>query len=285
MLSENIKNLRKEKGMSQDELASLLNTTKQAIYKYESNIVTNIPMDKIETLGKVFNVSPSYIMGWNGGIGDRIKTLRMDWELTTRQLALYINQSEEVVKSWEYGRSTPNIDDINNLAKVFDVTKEQLIADDQELLSALRSSKSSIEKDILERLGIRPVTRKRFQMLGDIACGQPIFANEDHETYIDASADIDADFCLTARGDSMIGAGIKDGDVVFVKQKPIVENGEIAAVVINDEATLKTWYYYPDKQKLVLTPANQNYEPLVYIGAELDEITCLGKAVCYMSKL
>jgi repressor LexA len=72
---------------------------------------------------------------------------------------------------------------------------------------------------------------------------------------------------------------------VFIKQQPIVENGEIAAVVIGDEATLKTWYYYPDKQKLVLTPANQAYEPLVYTGEELNTITCLGRAVCFMSNL
>lgn len=133
--------------------------------------------------------------------------------------------------------------------------------------------------------GIRPITLKKFPMLGEIACGKPIFANEEHETYIDASAEIKADFCLTARGDSMIDARIQDGDVVFIKQQPIVENGEIAAVVIDGEATLKKWFFYPDKQKLVLNPANQNYEPLVYVGSELDTITCLGKAVCFMSNL
>lgn len=137
----------------------------------------------------------------------------------------------------------------------------------------------------LESYGLRNITKKRFPMLGEIACGQPIFAEQDFESFIDAVDEIDADFCLTARGDSMIEARIKDGDVVFIKQMPIVQNGEIAAVIIDGEATLKKWFYYPEKQKLVLNPANQNYEPLVYIGAELDTIICLGKAVCYMSKL
>ena len=209
-IGEKIKFLRKKKGMSQEDLASMLHTTKQAVYKYENNIVTNIPMDKIEVMGTIFGVSPSYLMGWEDKVSEKI--------------------------------------DFNSL-------------------------------------GIRPILQKRFPMLGEIACGKPIFANEDHEAYVDASADIDADFCLTARGDSMTGAGIKNGDVVFIKQRPVVDNGEIAAVIIDGEATLKYWFYYHEKQKLVLNPANTNYEPLVYVGAELDEITCLGKAVCYMSKL
>ncbi len=132
---------------------------------------------------------------------------------------------------------------------------------------------------------IRPVTLKRFPLLGEIACGTPIFASEDHETYIDASADIKADFCLVAKGDSMTGARINNGDVVFIREQPTVENGEIAAVIIGDEATLKRWYFYPEKQKLMLTPENPAFEPLVYIGPELNEVRCLGKAVSFMSKL
>ena len=99
---------------------------------------------------------------------------------------------------------------------------------------------------------LRPIRLKKFRMLGEIACGEPIFANEDHETYIDASAEIKADFCLTAKGDSMTGARIFDGDVVFIREQAIVENGQIAAVVIGEEVTLKRWYYYPEQKKLVL---------------------------------
>ena len=132
---------------------------------------------------------------------------------------------------------------------------------------------------------IRPIKTKRFPMLGEIACGEPIYADEDHESYIDASADIKADFCLTAKGDSMIGARIHDGDVVFIRKQPMVENGEIAAVVIDNEATLKRWYFYPEEKKLVLTPENAAFAPLVYVGEELDTVICLGKAVCFMSNL
>ena len=122
-------------------------------------------------------------------------------------------------------------------------------------------------------------------MLGEIACGTPIFANEEHETYIDASAEIQADYCLTAKGDSMIGARIYDGDIVFIRKQSIVNNGEIAAVIIDNEATLKRWYFDEKKKKLVLAAENPAFEPLVFVGEELDSIVCLGKAVCFMSNI
>lgn len=90
---------------------------------------------------------------------------------------------------------------------------------------------------------------------------------------------------MTARGDSMVGARIKDGDIVFIRQQEMVNNGEIAAVIINDEVTLKRWYFYPNKQKLVLSPENPAYEPFVYVGEELNEIRCLGRAIAFMSNL
>ena len=114
---------------------------------------------------------------------------------------------------------------------------------------------------------------------------RPIYANEEHETYVDASADLDADFCVTAAGDSMIGARIYDGDIVFIKDQPMVNNGDIAAVIIDDSVTLKRWFFYPDKKRLVLAPENSKYEPLVYEENELDKIRCIGKAVCFMGKL
>lgn len=130
-----------------------------------------------------------------------------------------------------------------------------------------------------------PIKKKKFQILGEIACGQPIFTNEEHDTYINASADINADFCLIAKGDSMVEDRIYNGDVVFIKSASIVPNGCIAAVVIDDEATLKRWYFYPQEKKLVLVPANNKYAPMVYVGQELNKIRCIGRAVCFMSNL
>lgn len=126
---------------------------------------------------------------------------------------------------------------------------------------------------------------KKVPLLGEIACGEPIFAEEQYGEYIDLEIGISADFCLRAKGDSMIGARIQDGDIVFIRKQDIVGNGEIAAVLVDDEATLKRVYYYPEKAKIILSPENPKYEPLVYIGEELNEIRILGKAVAFQSSV
>lgn len=126
---------------------------------------------------------------------------------------------------------------------------------------------------------IRSLGRKKLPMLGNIACGKPIFAEESHESYVDASNDVDADFCLTAKGDSMINARIFDGDILFVKSQEIVEDGEIAVVLIEDEATVKRVYYDRENNVITLIPENPTYKPMRYSGAELDQIRILGKVV------
>ena len=122
-------------------------------------------------------------------------------------------------------------------------------------------------------------------MLGEIACGKPKYANEDRESYIMAGTNIKADFCLTARGDSMVNARILDGDIVFIQKQDMVENGEIAAVVVNNdsEATLKRLYYYQEKGLLILKAENPAYEDLIYQGDELNQVHILGKAIAFQS--
>lgn len=188
-------------------------------------------------------------------------------------VCLKLGISKSTFSTWT-DETVPRPSTLLKIADYFGVSTNDLIKDSD-----------TIEVSDQLPANIRSIKIKRFPMLGEIACGQPLFADENHETYIDASADIKADFCLTAKGDSMIGARIQDGDVVFIKSQPMVENGQIAAVIIDDEATLKRWYYYPDKSKLVLTPENPAYEPLVYVGEELNTVRCLGKAVCFMSNL
>lgn len=133
--------------------------------------------------------------------------------------------------------------------------------------------------------GLYPIKKKRFPVLGKVACGEPIFADEDHETSIMASADIDADFCLIAQGDSMTGAHIDDGDIVFIRQMEVVPNGKIAVVLIEDEATLKYIDYRPEQATLVLTPANPAFRTQIYTGEELNQIRVLGMAVTLQKDL
>ena len=128
-----------------------------------------------------------------------------------------------------------------------------------------------------------PIEKKKFPLLGNIACGEPIFADEDFEGYVEAGADIDADFCLRASGDSMIGARIHDGDIVFIKQQPIVDNGQIAAVLIENEATLKRFYYDQASDTVQLMAENPSYAPIVKMKSDLEDIRILGRAIAFQS--
>ena len=130
-----------------------------------------------------------------------------------------------------------------------------------------------------------PIETKRFPLLGNIACGVPIFANEEKELYVEAGANIHADFCLKAEGDSMIGARIQDGDIVFIRQQEMVDDGEIAAVLIGDDVTLKRVQYNPDENELLLFAENPKYKTMRYTGEELNRIRILGKAVAFQSDI
>ncbi len=126
---------------------------------------------------------------------------------------------------------------------------------------------------------------KALPVVGEIACGAPVFANEEDDGLVITDIDTDADFCLIAKGDSMKDARICNGDTVFIKKTDVVANGEIAAVVINDEATLKRVYYYPESEKLMLIPENNSYEPLVFVGEDLEKIHIIGKAIAFKSDI
>ena len=126
---------------------------------------------------------------------------------------------------------------------------------------------------------------KALPVVGEIACGTPVFVNEEDDGLVITDIDTDADFCLIAKGDSMKDARICNGDTVFIKKTDFVANGELAAVVINDEATLKRVYYYPESEKLMLIPENNSYEPLVFVGEDLERIHIIGKAVAFKSDI
>ena len=114
-------------------------------------------------------------------------------------------------------------------------------------------------------------------LIGSIACGTPITAEQNIEKMVDVPENIRCDFSLTCHGDSMVDAGIHDKDVVYIRIQPEVENGEIAAVRIDGEATLKRVYYNPGTQTLM--PANPAYAPMIYTGPQLEEVHIEGKAV------
>ena len=119
--------------------------------------------------------------------------------------------------------------------------------------------------------------------LGAIACGKPILAVENISEYDDVPITIHCDFTLLCKGDSMIDARIWDGDVVYIRQQPEVENGEIAAVRIGEEATLKKVYY--NGRRIILRACNPLYADMEYEGEDLNDVEILGKAVAFSSMI
>lgn len=220
-------------------------------------------------------------------IGKRIKQRREQLGMTQTELGNLLWLNKSTIQRYESGKiSTIKLPVLHAMAKQLDVDPDWLALNTNSM-GSFREKEEWYRGDALQQLSqfdnISPIHLKKFPMLGEIACGDPIWAEEDKEHYVMAGMDIQADFCLTAKGDSMINARINDGDIVFIKQQPMVENGEIAAVIIDNEATLKRWYYYPEDNKLMLVAENPKYPPLMYISEELDTVRCLGKAVYFMS--
>ena len=178
--------------------------------------------------------------------------------------------SKGTLSKYENTKQEPMISTVGNLSAILGVSVDYLL-----------NGEESDYIDIYAFDNISPVLTRRFPMLGKIACGEPIYCDEEYETFVEASADINADFCLTARGDSMINARIFDGDIVFIRAQPQVENGEIAAVIVNDEATLKRVYLKSDR--IILRPENPLYDDIIFTDTDMNSVRILGKAVAFMS--
>jgi repressor LexA len=187
-----------------------------------------------------------------------------------QDLANYMGVSHTTVSNWCAGIKLPRMDKFDRICEFLNCTRSDLMEDKPITDSQSFDNLYSIEK-------------KSFPLLGEIACGEPIMADEEFELYVKAGTDVQADFCLRCKGDSMTGARIQDGDIVFIRKQPMVENGEIAAVIIDDEATLKRVYYDDKNSKIVLQAENPHYAPLVYVNDELNQVRILGKAVAFQS--
>lgn len=131
--------------------------------------------------------------------------------------------------------------------------------------------------------GEHPPSFKRIPVLGTIAAGEPILAVEEMADFVEVYSGSDVDFCLRVTGDSMIDARIHDGDLVFVRRQPVVENGEIAAVLIDEEVTLKR--FYRNEGVVILKPENSRYQPTFYSERNFKHVRVLGRAVLFQSLL
>ena len=192
---------------------------------------------------------------------NRLKQLRKKKGLTLAALSQLIGVSDATLQRYESGQiKNIKMPIVEKLAQILDCSEAYIMGFGGEVHDNI----------------VMPSPR-RLPILGDIACGKPVFcSSEEGEDFVIA-ADSAADFCLIARGDSMIDARIYDGDVVLIKAQSDVDNGDIAAVIIDDEATLKR--VYKKGGVITLVAANSKYEPIVYTPDEFKDIRILGKAV------
>lgn len=212
---------------------------------------------------------------------ERLRELLDIKGLTKTEIAAIAKVNKSNITRYLNGEYEAKQDVLFNIGTSLNVNEAWLMGYDVPMERPKQVSQNNIQNID----NIFPISTKRFPLLGEIACGKPVFADENRDSYVQAGTDINADFCLKCKGDSMINARIYDGDIVFVKRQDMVENGEIAVIIINDEATLKRVYYYPENAKLVLQAENPLYEPFIYVGTELNSIRILGKAVAFQSDI
>lgn len=201
-------------------------------------------------------------------IGDIMRTRRQELGLTLEEVGDYVGVGKSTVRKWENG-------DIENMKRDKIALLSKILK-----LSPLTFITGEVEYGTPDNIIPLP-KMKKIPLLGTIACGEPILAAENIEALINADENLNADFALRCKGDSMINARIFDGDIVYIREQPDVEDGEIAAVLIGEEATLKRVYKYPSK--VVLRPENPLYDDMIYSKEEMNEVRILGKAVAFLS--
>lgn len=206
--------------------------------------------------------------------GQIIRMLRKERRISQLQLATSLNIGKSTVAMYEADERMPKKEILEQIADYFNVDMDFLYG---------RTHVRNRMNELPEGNSLFVPNMKRVPMLGSVACGEPIYADEQYGEYYSVDSSIHADFCLKAQGDSMTGARIYDGDIVFIQQQPDVDNGQIAAVLIGDEATLKYFYRYGDT--VVLRPANSAYKEMIYKEDELNEIRVIGRAVAFQSQL
>lgn len=197
--------------------------------------------------------------------GERLRQARKEKKLTQKELADKINAKHNSISNWENNQNMPDPETIENLCWALDVQPNYFF-----------SVTTSIPAGIIPMPEMREIP-----LIGTIACGAPTLAEEHIEEYIKIPKHVTADFALTCKGNSMINARIFDGDIVYIRQQSAVDNGEIAAVLIDGEATLKRVQLFEDH--ISLEPENPQYRPLVYWGEDMNTVRILGKAVAFTS--
>lgn len=187
---------------------------------------------------------------------------------TTYSLAEFLHLSPSAISRYTSGDMAPKIPTVEAIANKYGVRPTWLMGIEGE-------TKYPEDKDVSPR---------KIPIIGVIAAGMPILAQENIEGFEHVPENLSVDFCLRVKGDSMINARILDGDLVYIRQQPEVESGEIAAVLIDgEEATLKR--VYKINGTVVLRAENPNYPDKIYAKKDMREISILGKAIQFKSEV
>lgn len=192
-------------------------------------------------------------------IGELLKKRREQLEFTQQQVADYVKVSKSAVSRWETGDiANMGIDKLSRLAEILSISALDIINESE-----------FTTKIIPNKINTHPIP-----LLGTIAAGVPILAEENIEDYFNLDKKIKADFCLRIKGDSMINVNILDGDIVFLKKQEDLEDGQIGAVLVDDSATLKR--FYRENGSVILQAENPAYKPIVI---SKGDVIILGKMV------
>lgn len=223
-------------------------------------------------------------------LGEMILAYRRKHKMSMEEFAIksgmskgYVSMLEKNINPANKKPITPSIGMIHKASKGMDIPFEvvinQLNPDTKVTLDDI-----SDKPDYTHLKNVVPVPEtKQLPVVGTIACGTPILAEQNIEDMVNVPSFVHADFVLRCSGDSMIGAHIRDGDLVCIRIQPDVDDGQIAAVLIGEEATLKRVYHRPDG--VMLMAENPAFPPMVYIGEECEDIHIMGKAITCISKV
>lgn len=208
-------------------------------------------------------------------VGQKIKMLRKSKGWTQKELAEKLQLAPTAVSAWERDANRPMMDSLAKMSELFDVTIDSFYP---------TSNDASIIRETSNLYQVSPITA-RIPVLGTIACGDPILAEEninDYRTVLAEGLPTGNLFYLEAKGNSMAPT-IPNGAMVMIREQPDVENGEIAAVLVNgnEEATLKRIKKQDDM--MVLMPDNPNHEPIIVTKNHPAKI--IGKAVRFEQDL
>ena len=200
--------------------------------------------------------------------GDILRHLRKERGLSQDEMALLLGTTKQVISRYETKQRVPRLSVVAQFAARLGVP-----------LSLLTGQPEEPAAEITREAGVR-----RVPILGGVACGEPVYNPGDGTEFVSIEEDVVCDFALIAQGDSMTGDRIHSGDIVFIRKQENVRDGEIAAVAIDNELTLKRIRRLRGADGSVaftqLLPSNPAYSP-IDIGGE-DETRCvrvLGKAV------